>query len=469
MNARAQILLVDDDASLLKLLAMRLNAAGYTVDTAESGEKALARLAAIQPRLVITDLRMDGIDGMALYDVIHERHPTLPVVILTAHGSIPEAVDAIKRGVFGYLTKPFESKALLKTVEQAIRLTGASRSADDDGQDTEWRGEIISQSTVMEDLLQQARLVADSEASVLIQSDSGTGKELLARAIHKASRRREQPFVAMNCNAIPETLLESELFGHVKGAFTGATHNHKGLFQAANKGTLFLDEIGDMTLTFQAKLLRVLQEKEVRPVGSSEIVPVDVRVISATHRDLDVAVAAGEFRQDLYYRLNVVTLVLPPLSKRPEDVPMLVAYFLAQMTARSGKEQKTFSPEAMELLVSAPWPGNVRQLQNVVEQTVTLSTTPIIPASLVRKALHNQPARILSFAEKRDQFERDYLIQLLRMTQGNVSRAARLAQRNRTEFYKLLRRYHLEPSSFRSTEPPPGATGGPSSPDATTG
>jgi len=458
MTPRTQILLVDDDVSLLKLLAIRLNAAGYSVDTAESGEKALARLAAAQPRVVITDLRMDGLDGMALYNVIHERHPTLPVVILTAHGSIPEAVDAIKRGVFGYLTKPFDSKTLLKTVEQAIRLTGSGRAADGGGGDTEWRREIISQSTVMEDLLQQARLVADSEASVLIQSDSGTGKELLAKAIHQASRRREQPFVAMNCNAIPETLLESELFGHVKGAFTGATHNHKGLFQAANKGTLFLDEIGDMTLAFQAKLLRVLQEKEVRPVGSSEIVSVDVRVISATHRDLDEAVAAGEFRQDLYYRLNVVTLVLPPLSQRPEDIPLLVAHFLAHMIERSGKEQKTFSPEAMELLVSAPWPGNVRQLQNVVEQTVTLATTPIIPASLVRKALHNQPARILSFAEKRDQFERDYLIQLLRMTQGNVSRAARLAQRNRTEFYKLLRRYHLEPKTFRSNEPPPAVS-----------
>ena len=448
MTERAQVLLVDDDVGLLKLLAMRMHAAGYSVDTAESGEQALARLAAVQPRVVVTDLRMDGIDGMTLYRVIHERHPTLPVIILTAHGTIPEAVEAINHGVFGYLTKPFDSKALLKTVEQALRLTGSPQVQQPE-RDQEWRREIISQSTVMEDLLQQARLVADSEASVLIQSESGTGKELLARAIHKASRRADQPFVAMNCSAIPETLLESELFGHTKGAFTGAIHNHKGLFQAANKGTLFLDEIGDMTLAFQAKLLRVLQEKEVRPVGASETVPVDVRVISATHRNLDEAVAAGEFRQDLYYRLNVVTLVLPPLDKRPDDITLLVAYFLQQMLERSAKEPKNFSPEAMELLVSAPWPGNVRQLQNVVEQTVTLCTTPVIPASLVRKALHNQPAQILSFAEKRDQFERDYLTQLLRMTEGNVSRAARLAQRNRTEFYKLLRRYHLDPKAFR--------------------
>jgi len=448
MTPRAQVLIVDDDVGLLKLLAMRLNAAGYSVETAESGEQALARLAAAQPRLVIADLRMDGMDGMALYGAIHERYPTLPVIILTAHGTIPEAVEATKRGVFSFLTKPFDSKGLLRAVEQALRLS-AGAAPTEPAADREWRSEIISQSAVMEDLLQQARLVADSEAAVLIQSESGTGKELLARAIHKASRRRERPFVAMNCSAIPETLLESELFGHVKGAFTGATQTHKGLFQAADGGTLFLDEIGDMSLALQAKLLRVLQEKEVRPVGSNEMIPVDVRVISATHRDLDEAVARGDFRQDLYYRLNVVTLVLPPLAQRPEDIPLLVQHFLAQIAARSGKEPKTFSPEAMELLMAASWPGNVRQLQNVIERTCALSTSSVIPASLVEKALHNQPSQTLSLAQRRDQFEREYLAQLLRMTQGNVSRAARFAQRNRTEFYKLLRRYHLEPKAFR--------------------
>jgi two-component system, NtrC family, response regulator GlrR len=456
MDRRAQILIVDDDVGLLRLLMMRLNAAGYTVDTAESGAQALARIAAAQPQLIITDLRMDGMDGMALYDAIHRRHPALPVIILTAHGTIPDAVDAIKRGIFSYLTKPFDSKALLKVVEQALRLTSAPRPSDgnpnDDSIDQEWRRDLISQSAVMEDLLQQARLVADSEASVLIQSESGTGKELLARAIHRASRRREQPFVGMNCSAIPETLLESELFGHVKGAFTGAHQTHKGLFQAANRGTLFLDEIGDMALSFQAKLLRVLQEKEVRPVGSAETVPVDVRVISATHCNLEEAVAAGEFRQDLYYRLNVVTLTMPPLAQRPEDIPLLVSHFLQQVAERSGREPKTFAPEAIEQLVGAAWPGNVRQLQNVVEHTFALSTSSVIPASLVRKALNNQPSQVMSFAERRDQFERDYLTQLLRMTQGNVSRAARLAQRNRTEFYKLLRRYHLQPKAFRESE-----------------
>lgn len=453
---RAQILIVDDDVGLLKLLAMRLNAAGYSVETAESGEQALAHLAAAQPQLVITDLRMEGMDGLTLYNAIHDRYPAMAVIILTAHGTIPEAVDAIKRGVFGFLTKPFDSKGLLKAVEQALRVTSVARgpTEKDESDDLQWRRDIISQSGVMEDLLQQARLVADSEAAVLIQSESGTGKELLARAIHKASRRHDKAFVAMNCSAIPETLLESELFGHMKGAFTGATQTHKGLFQTANNGTLFLDEIGDMSLALQAKLLRVLQEKEVRPVGSNDMIPVDVRVISATHRNLDEAVAKGDFRQDLYYRLNVVTLALPPLAQRPEDIPLLVRHFLALFAQRNGKEAKTFSPEAMELLVGARWPGNVRQLQNVVERTFALSTSPVIPISLVRKALDNQPTQVLSLAERRDQFERDYLTQLLRMTQGNVSRAARLAQRNRTEFYKLLRRYHLEPKAFRIDREP---------------
>ena len=449
MASHIQIMLVDDDIALLKLLAMRLQAAGYSVETAESGEQALARLAAVQPRLVVTDLRMEGVDGMALYNAVHERYPAVPVIIITAHGTIPDAVEAIQRGVYGYLTKPFDSRTLLKSVEEALRLSGGPGHFAAGEEDSEWRREIISQSPVMEDLLQQARLVADSDVSVLIQGESGTGKELLAQAIHKASARREKPFVGVNCTAITETLLESELFGHVKGAFTGATQNHRGLFQAANTGTIFLDEIGDMSPSFQAKLLRVLQEKEVRPVGSSQMFAVDVRVVSATNHDIEAAVTEGRFREDLYYRLNVVTLKLPSLARRPEDIPLLVAHFLKIIAERSGKEPKVFAPEAMELLVGAPWPGNVRQLQNVVEQTFALSTTPLIPADVVQRALKTPSGAVSSLADKRDQFECDYLVQLLRMTLGNVSHAARLAQRNRTEFYKLLHRHGLKPEEFR--------------------
>jgi two-component system, NtrC family, response regulator GlrR len=301
----------------------------------------------------------------------------------------------------------------------------------------------------MEDLLKQVHRVADSEVSILIQSQSGTGKELLAKAIHQASTRRDKPFLAINCAAIPEPLLESELFGHSKGSFTGATSAHKGLFLAADGGTLFLDEIGDMPITFQAKLLRVLQDGEVRPVGSTQSVPVNVRVISATHTDLEQRVKAGTFREDLFYRLNVVMLELPPLASRREDIPLLANHLLGIARKRHNSQVKGFSPEAMELLVGAPWPGNVRQLLNVVEQVAVLSTTPIVPGNLVQKALRDKPGEILSLGEARDRFERDYLVQLLQITEGNVSQAARLAQRNRTEFYKLLKRHQLDPELFR--------------------
>jgi len=450
MTPKAKVLLVDDDASLLRLLSLRLASAGYTVDTAESGEQALARLASFQPNAVITDLRMDGMDGMALYDTVHKRSPTLPVIILTAHGTIPDAVEATQRGVFGYLTKPFDSQKLLACLDRALRLNGQNAPVPGEDADNAWRRHIITRSPRMEAVLRQAGLVADSEAPILIQSESGTGKELLAQAVHNASRRRDRPFMAVNCSAIPDTLLESELFGHVKGSFTGATNNHQGLFQAADGGTVFLDEIADMPLASQAKLLRVLQEKEVRPVGSTKTVPVDVRIVSATRRDLEQAVAEGAFREDLYYRLNVVTLELPPLAERREDIPLLAAHFLDQVRERTGKDVKSFSPEAMELLLGAAWPGNVRQLQNVVEQTVALATTPIVPASLVQKALRYKPGDVPSFSEARDHFEREYLAQLLQMTKGNVSTAARIAHRNRTEFYKLLRRHHIDPESFRA-------------------
>ena len=445
-----KILLVDDDPGLLRLLSIRLTAAGYGVTAVESGEKALAHLPIIRPNLVITDLRMTGIDGMALVEAIHDKNPTLPVIILTAHGTIPDAVEATKRGVFSFLTKPFDSKILLEHVEKALKFDSDLGLQKPGRNEIDWRKEIITRSPLMEDLLSQARLVAESEASVFIHGESGTGKELLARAIHEASPRAHKPFVAVNCSAIPEPLLESELFGHSKGSFTGATQNYKGLFQTAHEGTLFLDEIGDMPLAFQAKLLRALQEKQVRPVGSTQSVPVDVRIVSATHRTLEDEMASGNFREDLYYRLNVVSLEIPPLSARREDIPLLAGYFLAQLAEKNKKKIKGFSPEALELLVGASWPGNVRQLYNVVEQAVALCTTAIVPATLVQKAIREKPGEILSLVEARNRFEREYLVQILQIANGNVSRAARLAKRNRTEFYKLLHRHHLDPALFKA-------------------
>ncbi|MGH8469983.1 MAG: sigma 54-interacting transcriptional regulator [Gammaproteobacteria bacterium] len=451
MSNKPRILLVDDDPGLLHLLRIRLTTTGYEVEAVASGEQALARLCVFRPQLLITDLRMEGMDGMALFELIHAQHPTLPVLILTAHGTIPDAVGATQRGVFGYLTKPYDSKELLESVNKALRI-GATRIPEEtDLADSDWRRDILTRGAAMEALLGQAWRVAQSEASVLLQGASGTGKELLAAAIHRASRRARRPFVPVNCTAIPESLLESELFGHNKGSFTGAIRDHQGLFQAAQGGTLFLDEIGDMPRGVQAKLLRSLQEKEVRPVGSTRTVPVDVRIISATHRELEQEVANGRFREDLYYRLNVVRLTIPLLSERREDIPLLAAHFRNKLQGDTDEPVRGFAPEAMDLLIEAPWPGNVRQLQNIVEQTLALATTPIIPASLVQSALREKSADMLSLTHARERFEREYLVQLLQTTQGNVSHAARLARRERSKFYQLLRRYHLDPDRFRAS------------------
>ncbi|TYK67371.1 sigma 54-interacting transcriptional regulator [Colwellia echini] len=443
----AKILIVDDDPSLLRLLGIRLSAAGYQVESAANAKIALGILQNFIPQVVISDLRMEGMDGMALFEQIRIQHPNIPVVIMTAHGTIPDAINATKQGVFSFLTKPFESQELLDTVEQAIRLQPTSGEK---VSETElWRNNIISRSTIMTSLLQQAKQVANSDFSILIHSQSGTGKELLAKAIHQASNRKDKVFTAINCAAIPEQLLESELFGHVKGAFTGAERNHQGLFQATDGGTLFLDEIGDMPLSFQVKLLRVLQEREVRPVGSTQAIKVDVRIISATHVNLTKAIKANTFREDLYYRLNVVELELPTLIQRREDIPLLVQYFLNQAVARSNMPIKSINQEAMELLISAPWPGNIRQLQNVVEQSVALSSENVISASVIKNALRDDSTQFPSFQQAREHFERDYLSKLLKITAGNVSQAARIAQRNRTEFYKLLNRHHLVAESYR--------------------
>jgi two-component system response regulator GlrR len=442
------ILVVDDDAALRELITLRLEANGFQVETVDSGETALAQLALARPDAVLTDMQMAGMDGMALFRAIHARDPALPVIVLTAHGTIPDAVAATQHGLFGYLTKPYDATTLIDLLKRATRLAGGGPEAGSDS----WRSEIITASPAMEALLAEARLAAQSEASLLIQGESGTGKELLARAIHRASPRHAKPFVAINCSAIPAELLESELFGHVKGAFTGAGRDHPGLFQSAEGGTVFLDEIGDMPAQLQVKLLRVLQEGEVRAVGSTETRPVNVRILSATHRNLEEAIVSGEFREDLYYRLNVVTLPLPPLRERREDIPLLARHFLAELTEKYPRRIHGFAPDALDMLTAADWPGNIRQLSNVLEQCVALCTTPTIPASLVARALRDKPAEIQPLAEARSAFEREYLITLLKLTRGQVSEVARLAGRNRTEVYRLLQRHGLTPALFKDRE-----------------
>ncbi len=445
-----RILLVDDDESLLKLLTLRLKTAGYEVETTLNSEEAIAQLPLFQPHLVVTDLRMGKMNGMQLCEKIQEKYQTLPIIILTAHGTIKEAVTATRQGVFGFLSKPFDSKELLEQIKKALEMKGAYQYDEHKEMNEEWRDNIITRSPLMNDLLRDLRSLSQGDASIFIHGESGTGKELIAQAVHNASPRKKHPFVAVNCSAIPEDLLESELFGHRKGAFTGALEDHKGLFQIADKGTLFLDEIGDMSPAFQVKLLRALQEQQIRPVGSNKIIPVNVRIVTASHRDLEKLVADENFRMDLYYRINVVTLKLPKLSDRREDIPLLVNHFISNPTLNYNSKVKGFSNDAMEMLMSYDWPGNVRHLKNVIEQVSAFSTTPIIPVKLVEKALREKPASIHSFKEAKQDFERQYLTQLLHMVNGNVAQAARLAKRNRTEFYKLLKRHLIEPANFKN-------------------
>jgi two-component system response regulator GlrR len=439
---KARILVVDDDPGLLRLLTIRLRAENYEVEAVESAALALAATSRFRPELVITDLRMDQMDGIGLLKELQSRYPGLKVIILTAHGTIPDAVHATQLGAFGFLTKPVDKQELLDQVQKALRISGFADN------DEDWRAEIITRSSLVEEKLAQAHMVAGTDARVLITGESGTGKELLARAIHNASPRRAKPVVAINCSAMAENLLESELFGHIKGSFTGAVRDHAGLFQAADGGTLLLDEIGDMPMRLQVKLLRVLQENNIRPIGATDPIPVNVRVISATHRDLQQLMMSGQFREDLYYRLNVVHIEMPPLNRRREDIPLLVSHFLAQISNESGV-RKIYAPEAVELLATADWPGNIRQLSNVVRQNVALSQTPIIPVELVQQSLGGTQSKLPSFDEARDEFTRSYLSQILQITGGNVSQAARLAKRNRTDFYKLLSRHQLTPEDFK--------------------
>jgi two-component system, NtrC family, response regulator GlrR len=447
----ARVLLVDDDSSLSRLLAMRLASEGFDVLCADTPKAALAKADTWAPDIVVSDLCMDGMDGIRLFEALREKRPTLPVILMTAHGSIPDAVRATRLGVGAFLTKPFDGRILVDEIHRHLALAmpqgdGTALPA--------WRQRILTRNPKMNAVLDRAGRVARSHANVLITGPSGSGKEMLARAVHDASPRAALPFVAVNCGAIPEALIESELFGHVKGSFTGAMRDSAGLFRAAEGGTIFLDEIGEMPLTMQVKLLRVLQERKMRPVGSPAEVPVDARVVAATHRDLAQHMREGGFREDLFYRLSVIQLEIPALRERREDVVVLASGFLQQLAARYGLQLGGFTPAALKLLLTHDWPGNVRQLYNVVEQCVALADGPLITEGLVTEALRSRQAQALpTLAEARDEFEREYLIQALRMAAGQVPQAAELAGRNRTDFYRLMRKHGIEVEDFKDTGP----------------
>lgn len=439
---KPRLLLIDDDECLLRLMSIRLEGEGFDVTSVNNATHALRLTYNNKYDVVLSDLKMPGMDGLSLFDEIIQKHNDLPVILMTAHGSVKDAVAATQRGVYSFLTKPVDHKELRSTLLRAISQNSRQSIG-------EWCSDIITRSPEMIRLLKQAQQIADKNISVLISGDSGTGKELLAKAIHNASDRKDKAFVAINCGALPENLLESELFGHVKGSYTGAHQNSLGLFREAEGGTLFLDEIGDMPVSLQVKLLRALQERSVRPVGSSQSIEIDVRIISATHKNLQEAMNVGEFREDLFYRLNVVNLEIPPLKDRFEDIPILADHLLRQSAQKHGVSVLRFADDAITLITKSEWPGNVRQLVNVVERCVALTNSPIIPVVLVEQALTQENQYWPTLTEARDTFEYEYLCRLLQLTDGNVKRASDLAGRNRTDMHKLMKKHGLIAANFR--------------------
>ena len=391
-------------------------------------------------------------DGVSLMERFHEASPETPVVILTAHGSIENAVEAMKRGAYNYLTKPFEPQELLIQIERALEkrsLTSRIKNLEGLLHKSYDFANIVARSKGMQKVLDVVSTIARTDSTVYLQGESGTGKELVAKAIHLASHRKGKPFVAINCAAIPETLLESELFGHEKGAFTGAVRSTKGLFTQAHEGTIFLDEIGDMPVSIQAKLLRVLEERSFYPVGSEKPVDVDTRIIVATNRDLEDLIQKDLFRRDLYYRIHVIPIYLPPLRERKEDIPPLVEYILKKFNDRMKKNITGLDPRAMQKLIQYGWPGNVRELENTLECAAAITQKDTIDEDLVLTTKPSNSHRLPPLKEARDEFERDYLTQILRKAKGNVSQAARLAGKYRSDFYDLLRKHNVSVEAFK--------------------
>jgi len=424
----ARILVVDDDPDLLDLIAMRLSSAGYEVAVAASGLEALEIFRAEPPRAVVTDLRMDGMDGHALFARLHEEAPSVPVIILTAHGTIPDAVAATQRGVFSFLTKPFDGRELLALVADAVAL---SPPIAQDRDDAAWRRNIIATSAIMEELLRSARRLAESDAPALLMGPRGSGKELLGQTIHDSGARSLKPFYVMSCGMAASA--------HEEEALLAAA------LEMARGGTLFLDDIGQLAPALQARLLPLVAE-----AGMFESKVRAIRIIAASSAPLDGEIRAGRFRSDLFYGLQRNELTLPALTTRREDIPLLVTHFTTGCIERSSVTARGFSPEALALLCEAPWPGNVRQLRTVLERALSLSVVPQVPASLVKRLLQEDNEQEMSaFDDARRAFEYDYLIKLLKSTSGNVAQAARVAQRNRTEFYKLLGRHDIDPTPFK--------------------
>jgi two-component system, NtrC family, response regulator AtoC len=458
----AHILIADDDEVSCQLFAETLESEGFQVEQTTSGEAALSLLRENTPDLLIIDVRMPGTSGLEVTRIVHEKYPSLPVIVMTAFGSIETAVEAIHEGAFDFISKPMNLAELKKTVSRALAQRALQRRAETnnggDEENPQQLGKIIGKSPAMLEVYKTVARVAPTKSTALILGESGTGKELIAQAIHQHSPRANRPFVAVDCGALTETILESELFGHVRGAFTGALADKKGVFEEAQGGTCFLDEIGGISTNMQARLLRVLQEHEIRRVGGKDWVKVDVRVVAATNHNLSEAVSKGDFRQDLYYRLDVVTIHLPPLRERVEDIPLLARHFLQRYTQESGKSITAISDKAMELLCAYSWPGNIRELENAIEQAVALSYQSILtPDDLPEAVRDHAMAKSFQPDDTHDEqflfpdtptleeVKKRYVLHVLRHNQGNVSRSARVLNIDRRSLYRMLARFKIEP------------------------
>jgi two-component system, NtrC family, response regulator GlrR len=448
----ATVLAVDDDPNILQVLNMRLRSAGYRVLTAASGEAAIALAKDHMIHLGVLDYKLNGEDGVALMEKLQAIHPGLPVIIMTAYGTISRAVEAMKRGATNYLVKPFDGEELLDQIKHALESAPPHETPPNSStqkRDYEADGrKIIARSSAMTALMEKAGQVAGTDSNVFVNGESGTGKELVARYVHAASKRNDGPFIAINCAAIPDNLLESELLGYEKGAFTGADRRREGLFSQAHGGSFFFDEISELPLSMQAKLLRILEEREFYPLGSNRKVRVDVRVIAASNRNLEKMVQDGSFREDLFYRIRVIPISLPPLRQRIEDIMPMARHFMAEFSKRTGKAINDLSPSTARILMEYAWPGNVRELENVIEYAVAMAKGSVITPDLLDSPLQGkkspEPLR-----NAKENFEKDYLVQLMEMNSGNVSHAAEMAGKYRADFYALLRKHGLDPVDFR--------------------
>jgi DNA-binding NtrC family response regulator len=452
-----KILVVDDDAGVRRLLKYKLEFSGYDVDTAINGHEAFEKIKKGNNwDLVITDLMMPKMNGDELLRSLQEYNPDIPVMMITAYGSVEHAVKSLKQGACDYITKPIQLEELFIKVSNILEKQDMKiqiRQLQEKLRQTIGTTEIIGTSKAIQETFKQITMVARSDVSVIILGESGTGKELVANAVHSASDRSNKPFIPVNCGALPQDLLENELFGHVKGAYTGAHSSQKGLFQEAVGGTIFLDEITEMSLSTQVKLLRVLQEGEIKPVGTPKSVKVDVRVLAASNKDILKEVEKGNFREDLYYRLNVVTIEVPPLRKRKEDIPLLANYFLKKYTNQFNKKIEGISQEAVEKLISYEWPGNVRELENKIQQAILMSKTKQISPDDLSIWVEPEVRPLRNFQDAKDEiiadFERNYIIRALKIYSGNISQASKKAGKDRKSFWRIMKKYDIDPDKFR--------------------